>query len=615
MQRQKLSYYGTVALIAAEMPLIGYASHVAREVLPADIAQYLALDILYCLPVIQAARLAAIRATGGLRSPTPAILGLVAALACSLTELSIAWPEFPLEAFLLNTYSRGVAFTVIGSVLGRLWHERKNVQRLKMLGGGASEGVAITVNGVLRDMNDQLPHILGYRRSELIGRPMADLVPADQWDRALAASADNRIEHEMVRKGGVRVIVEAQAQVIPYGDEAATLVTVRDITERKKYERELEAAKAEADRANADKSRFLAAASHDLRQPLTALTLYTEVLKGKLNADNLDIVTKMGECVTGLSDLLTKLLDLSKLDAGVEMPRVRDFALDEVLDALLAAHAPEAELKSLRLRRRPSGLIAHTDRVLFQRMLGNLLANAIRYTTQGGVLIGCRCRNGRLWVEVWDTGMGIPPDKTSEIFEAFRQLNDDGRTRGSGLGLAIVAGTAALLGLQVRVQSRPGRGSMFAVELPLGMEADVPEHAKPAHAVSGIRVALVDDNPMALSALACAMENAGHHVVAAANGHTLMERLEATAPDILVCDYRLGGGQTGYDVIASARNAFGASLPAIIITGDTDPELMRSMAGKGIDMQYKPVAFRELQAHIERLVGTRDARPAGAGVS
>jgi PAS domain S-box-containing protein len=609
MQKRQISYYGGILLIALELPLIGFVSHAARWIVPFDIGQYLALDILYCLPVIQAARLAAIRATAGLRSVTPALLGIVVALACSLTELSIGWPDFPVEAFVLNTYSRAIVFTVIGGVLQRLWRDRKNVRRLKMLEGGASEGIAILANGMLLDLNDQLTRILGYGRREMIGRPIASFLPPDQLDRVTSIAAEDRIEHEMVRKDGARVIVEAQAQVIPFGDYAATLLAIRDITERKKYETELLAAKAAADRANADKSRFLAAASHDLRQPLTALALYTDVLKDRLDADNLTIVTKMGECVAGLSELLSKLLDLSKLDAGVEVPFMHEFALDDMLDTVLAAHAPEAQMKGLKLRYVRSGLTARTDPVLFRRILGNLLANAIRYTPRGGILIGRRRRQGKMWVEIWDTGIGIPPDKTTEIFEAFTQLGGEARSGGSGLGLAIVAGTAALLGLQIRVQSRPGRGSMFAVEVPVGMQAAAAQGAAPAGRASGLRVALVDDNPMARSALACAMENAGHVVVAAASGKTLLEQLGTAPPDILVCDYRLGGGETGYEVIASTRTAFGDDLPAIIITGDTDPELMRSMAGKGIDMEYKPLSFGNLQAHIERLVSAHGPAP------
>lgn len=180
-----------------------------------------------------------------------------------------------------------------------------------------------------------------------------------------------------------------------------------------------------------------------------------------------------------LSDLLTDLLDLSKLDAGVVTPNLSDFAIAEMMDNLVSVHGPEAQLKNLDLRCAPSRLVARTDVVLFRRMLGNLLANALRYTERGSVLIGCRRLNGK----VWDTGM-------AEIFEEFKQLGDD-RQRGSGLGLAIVAKSAALLGLQIRVRSWPGRGSMFAVEMPLGSAAE--RHVERHRAGLPLRIALVED--------------------------------------------------------------------------------------------------------------------------
>ncbi len=361
---------------------------------------------------------------------------------------------------------------------------------------------------------------------------------------------------------------------------------------------ELAQAKRQAERANEAKSRFLAAASHDLRQPLSALKLYASVLKAKLETEDQALLESMDECVKSLSDLLSKLLDLSKLEAGVVMPRVTEFSLDDMLTKVIASYGPEAEAKGLTLRCGMFGLTARTDPVLFQRIIGNLVDNAIHYTRHGGVLVVCRRREGRRWVEVWDTGIGIPKDKTSEIFEEFKQLNDDARTQGSGLGLTIVAKTAALLGLSIRVSSCPGRGSMFAIELPLGTRklAAAPKH-RPL--LPSLRIALVDDNRYVLNALAYAMEHAGHRVVAAASGSELLAELAGTPPDIMVCDYRLAGGETGFDVITSTRAAFGREVPAVIITGDTDPAIMRSMSTQGIAIQHKPVDFADLQARMD----------------
>ncbi|HSG23146.1 MAG TPA: PAS domain-containing protein [Azonexus sp.] len=381
------------------------------------------------------------------------------------------------------------------------------------------------------------------------------------------------------------------------------VVAHEDITELKRAVDEQKAAKAEAEQANLAKSRFLAAASHDLRQPLFALSLYVGMLKSKLSAADATLANNLSSCVSSLNELLTDLLDISKLDAGVVTPEVRDFPVAEVLDSLISIHAPEALLKGLHLRCFSSQLTVNTDPVLFKRIVGNLIANAIRYTESGGVLVGCRRHQGRMWVEVRDTGIGIPEDKIGEIFEEFRQLGTGERNRGSGLGLAIVAKAAALLGLKIRVTSRLGKGSMFAVELPLGRASRT--EARQESKSRQLRIALVDDNEAVLTALRCALEEIGHQVVAAATVAELLDRLGGVAPDVVVSDYRLGGGQTGFDVIAAARDAFGEKLPALLITGDTDPKLMRSMADRGVIVQHKPLEIEALQACINEMTNRR----------
>ncbi len=411
----------------------------------------------------------------------------------------------------------------------------------------------------------------------------------------------------------------------PDGHVDALLFVLLNVTERRRSEEarsrfaeeleiqvtqrtaELAHAKKEAENANSAKSRFLAAASHDLRQPLSALRLYTGVLRRKVAPADQGLLVDIDECVASLSDLLSKLLDLSKLEAGVITPRVRDFAPGEMFNKLHAAYAPAAEAKGLDLRCRVNCSTARTDPVLFQRIVGNLVDNAIHYTHLGGVLITCRRRDGKRWVEVWDTGVGIPENKIGEAFEEFRQLGDDARTQGSGLGLTIVARTARLLGLEIRVHSHPGRGSMFAVELPEGSTPRPDVHPKTGGQVKRVRIGAVDDNPASLKALVRALESAGHDVVGAASGAELLTRLGERAPDLVISDYRLAAGETGFDVITAARAAYGRTLPALIITGDTDPNLMRNMAEQGIIILHKPLEFDELHAHIEETL-----RPDGA---
>ncbi len=382
---------------------------------------------------------------------------------------------------------------------------------------------------------------------------------------------------------------------------------VAHIHEHIRFERELEGEKANADRANNAKSRFLAAASHDLRQPLSALKLYTGMLRNKVDPGDQAVLVEMDDCVASLSDLLSKLLDLSKLDAGAIVPQISDFSVDELFEKLHASYAPEAALKGLHLRCAPCGLSARTDQVLFQRIVGNLVSNAIEHSERGGVLVACRRHQGKRWIEVWDTGVGIPEDKLGEVFEEFKQLGNDTHGHGSGLGLTIVARTADLLRLKVRVRSRLARGSMFAIELPLGENSAVALAGPSPSVAPGVHVAVVDDNPVVLRALVRSMESAGHRVTGAASGNDLLCRLNARPPDIVMCDYRLAGAETGFDVIAAARRKFGEGLPAVIITGNTDPDLMHRMMDKGIVIQHKPVQLDDLQARIREAMKTGPA--------
>jgi CheY-like chemotaxis protein len=373
----------------------------------------------------------------------------------------------------------------------------------------------------------------------------------------------------------------------------------------------LVAAEAEATEANRAKSRFLAAASHDLRQPLSALSIYASVLKNHVAPAGLPLLASLKDCVGSLSALLADLLDLSKLQAGVITPQLSDFPLAVALASQVTVHAPEARLKGLRLRFVASRLTVRSDQVLFGRILGNLIENAIRYTESGGVVVGCRRRQGKTWIEVWDSGIGIAASQTGAIFEEFRQLGDGSRNRGSGLGLAIVARSAALLGLEITVRSWPGRGSVFALELPLGQARAMPAAlATTCRAVGRpLRIAVVDDNAGVRDALACALRHDGHQVVAAATGDAVLAELGNLAPDIVVSDYRLTKGETGFDVISNIRTAMGRDLPSILITGDTDPRLLRSMADRGIIVLHKPLDMDALEAVLEN-VSSQDKVPA-----
>jgi CheY-like chemotaxis protein len=259
------------------------------------------------------------------------------------------------------------------------------------------------------------------------------------------------------------------------------------------------------------------------------------------------------------------------------------------------------------LRCVPTGLAARTDPVLFQRIVGNFIDNALRYSRRGGVVVGCRRRQGKTYIEVWDSGIGIPVDKIKEIFEEFRQLGDEARNSGSGLGLAIAAKTAALLGLDIQVRSWPGKGSVFAVEIPAGQARTLDASRPPSAVYRAKRIALVEDNNLVREALLTAMREAGHEVVAAASRDAILGALGTLAPDVLVTDYRLPQGITGFDVISALKDKFGEALPAIVISGDTDPALLRQMNQRGIIVLHKPIDLEELQSYLEDLTHSATA--------
>lgn len=246
------------------------------------------------------------------------------------------------------------------------------------------------------------------------------------------------------------------------------LAVSRDVTDRKRFEDALRAAKGEAERANDAKSRFLAAAGHDLRQPFQAMRLFYEALRVHVPVAGQPAYAKLEEAMRAGESLLSALLDVSLLDLGMIKLELRPVAIDELLERLVAECAPQAAVKGLRLRRVPCGGQVVSDPVMLLRMLRNLLHNAIRYSERGGVLVGCRRRGGHLAIEVWDTGIGIADNHLPYLFDEFYQVGNGerDRTRGFGLGLAVVAKTARLLGYQVQVRSSVGKGSVFSVVVP-----------------------------------------------------------------------------------------------------------------------------------------------------
>ncbi len=374
--------------------------------------------------------------------------------------------------------------------------------------------------------------------------------------------------------------------------------------------------------ANQAKSRFLASASHDLRQPMHALGLFIAQLRARIHEpETLAIVGKVESAVTALQGLLDALLDISRLDAGVVTPTPVDFRLQPLFTRLELSFAPQAERKGVRLRAAPTRLAVLSDPVLLERVLLNLLANAVRYTGQGAILLGCRRHGDRVRIEVWDTGVGIAPEHRDAIFQEFYQVGNPERDRakGLGLGLAIAARLARLLGSRIEMRSHPGKGSVFAIDLPVGVaraEAEPASALAPIETLPGARVLVVDDDALVREAMASLLAQWGCRVTMAATGDEAVALLggEGGTPDAVLCDYRLPNGETGIDVIARLRAAAGRPIPAALITGDTAPERLREAKLAGHALLHKPVHPAKLRALIEQLllVSRASVSPAAA---
>jgi PAS domain S-box-containing protein len=400
---------------------------------------------------------------------------------------------------------------------------------------------------------------------------------------------------------------------------------VSDVTDGVETRRAVEAAREAAERANGAKSRFLAAASHDLRQPVQALSLLLPALDPHVDAlVGKRILATAQDAAGALRDLLDTLLDMSRLDANVVEPRVEDVPLARVLDGL-AMLRPAATDKGLRLEVARTGLVVRSDATLLGRMLRNLVENAIKYTEEGRVSVTCRAAGGSVRVRIQDTGVGIAKEHLERIWSEFEQVGNPerDRARGLGLGLSIVQRLSRLLGHGVDVRSRPGEGSTFTVTLPLAEVAagDAPAAwggaEAPAAPPRRLSLLLVEDDALVRAGLELTLREWGHEVVAAATASQAVEAIRARGepPDMVLADYRLGGGETGLGAIAAVRRAVGGRgprIPAVVLTGETGREALATIHAAGHAVLSKPVTADALRA---ALATAPDPMPATAGAA
>ena len=408
-----------------------------------------------------------------------------------------------------------------------------------------------------------------------------------------------------------------------------SLLLSADVDVRKKAEESLRRAQIDLERkvaertqelelANAAKSRFLAMASHDLRQPLHALGLFVAQLRTPLKSgERTKTIERVDATRKEMDEMFNSLLDISRLDAGILTPKITEFPIARLLQKIETRFDQATREKGLRLRVRRSDAWVRSDAMLLERILLNLVSNAVRYTLRGGIVVGCRRRGEMLRIEVWDSGPGIPEDQKQNIFGEFFQLPAPERSRygGLGLGLAIVDRLRLLLNHQIDLASTVGRGSRFAILVPMADECvtstepvDSPHPA--AFAVEGKVILVIADAPIVLEGTGGLLGKWGYSVLTSGSDEAALTRLaeRQQRPDLIISDYHLASGKTGIQAIEQINAAFGSSIPAILISGDTAPEPLRDAKDRGYILLHKPVDPMRLRAVMHEFFVDHDDR-------
>ena len=364
--------------------------------------------------------------------------------------------------------------------------------------------------------------------------------------------------------------------------------------------------------ANQAKSRFIAAASHDLRQPLHALGLFVAQLHGRLRAaERSQIISRIEAALSAMNELFSALLDISKLDAGATTINITVFPVAQLLAHAETTFAGAAREKKLSFRAMPSDAWVRSDFILLEQIVFNLITNALRYTRSGGVVVGCRKRGDQLRIEVWDSGIGIAADQHDKIFGEFYRLGEPDRDRraGLGLGLAIVDRLCRLLDHPIEVRSTVGKGSVFAVTVPLApankraIEASIVPRAQPSLSHDKL-VLVIDDDPLVLEGMSGIFRKWGCRVITADSDSKALKAVaeQDDLPDLIISDYHLANDRTGIETIEWLRGELSAQIPAFLISGDTDPATLHEAKAKGLHLLHKPVDPMALRAMFNQAV-------------
>lgn len=461
--------------------------------------------------------------------------------------------------------------------------------------------------------------------------------PPDDYIADRLESFVNDLDPVRVRLRNSGIVIEIRSAHMPDGGIVTTYTDVteqvlteealeraNETLEKRVIERteqltrlngELERAKGAAEEANQSKTRFLAAASHDILQPLNAARLYaTTLLETAHKSDDPALAENINASLEAVEDILTALLDISRLDAGAMQVEIGVFRIDDILAQLKREFDPVAKEKGLDLVILKTSLAVRSDRRLLRRLLQNLISNAIKYTPRGRVLVGTRRVKGRAIIQVWDTGLGIPEHKRREVFQEFQRLEQGARVaRGLGLGLSIVERIARVLDHTVELRSEPGRGSCFSIELPVTQALPKPDQEAIAlptigAPLAGTLVLAIDNEPAILDGMKRLLTGWGCVAVAAPNLKDAMAEIRPykSAPDAIVADYHLDEGD-GIEAIVALRWKLGMDIPAILVTADRSPEVRDAAAEKSIHVLHKPLRPAALRALLAQARALRTA--------
>ena len=485
--------------------------------------------------------------------------------------------------------------------------------------------IIINGHGEMVLVNGQALRMFGYEREEMIGQAVETLLPTAFHE----AHVDHRrsyftapslrpmgqgLDLVGMRKDGSEFPVEISLSPVSTDSGRYISSVIRDVTVRRQMEKDIKAAKEEAERANKANSAFLAAASHDLRQPVQALSLLNGALRRTVKDERaLLMVENQDASLTAMTNLLNSLLDISRLDAGAVNPEWEDFPIQRLVDRLSPEFGRQAHGKGLGFSSEPSDAIVRSDPNLLAEIISNLVSNAIRYTEKGEVRMTCVVRDGQCYLEVADTGVGIEADQLEEIFREFHQCKSPGSSKeGFGLGLAIVRRLADLLDHRINVESSPGKGSKFSVSVPIVtdglnyVEDELGDDSEIEVLGSGL-VILIEDDVSVADAWGMLLEAEGYTVATAASATEASALIKhiSEPPTLLISDFHLLDGSTGVEAVSLIREFYASEIPAFIVSGDTSKVVKDARLLDNCTLMSKPVDTARLlaAAHAATLSG------------